>query len=169
MCVGRLLWGVSAGEFGSVFPSRACGSQVEYIQQLSCGRPLKPPADSYMSKRYESLVEEHFQQNIESFTLLYQMEVSGWTTEGGSLKTSFKTPRVTHAPCLRESESKRRTPVSSLLRAFLLRAFFFFFFFFFFFSKNIRCVPFSRIDKTCVSVRACVCRRRQDLPGDPEA
>ena len=54
---------------------------------LPVGRqPLKPPPESYMLRRYDEFFDFHYERDLRSFTLLYRMEVCGWSKEGSMLK-----------------------------------------------------------------------------------
>ena len=79
----------------ATLPTLVCGGTViaeprkiiEWIQELPVGKqPLKPPPESYMLKRYDELMDEHYEKDVASYTLLYQMEVCGWSKEGSMLK-----------------------------------------------------------------------------------
>ena len=79
----------------ATLPALVCGGTVvseprkivEWIQELPIGRvPLKPPPESYMLKRYDELMDEHYEMDVVSYTLLYRVEVCGWSKEGSMLK-----------------------------------------------------------------------------------
>ena len=79
----------------ATLPTVVCGGtvitdpreQIEWITALPVGRqPLKPPPESYMARRYDEFFELHYERDIRSFSLLYRMEVCGYSKEGSMLK-----------------------------------------------------------------------------------
>ena len=61
-------------------PTLVCGGTViadprqivEWIQELPAGRqPMRPPPESYMRKRYDELLDAHYEFDVPLFTLAY--------------------------------------------------------------------------------------------------